>query len=176
MGLILLKGLSTNSGHYISMVNVGVRWFECDDVKITKIEFNHFCNSDTVHMLFYKRRTWWKHLRCIGLDPMDATTCWQSWGEGITTLYSTGSSWRPLSIAYFHSVVLPFWFISLYLVLFLVSPDDHPVLFVLDLHMKYTVEVVLYIEYCVVCYHVIAAPYVTSVVMSLHTVTLWMMF
>ncbi len=73
MGLILHKGSSTNSGHYISMVKVGDICFECDDVKITKIEFNHFCNSDTVYVLFYKRSTWWKHLRGIGLVPMDAT-------------------------------------------------------------------------------------------------------
>ncbi len=37
------------------------------------------------------------------------------------------------------------------------SLDIDPVLFVLDLHMKYT-----YI-YCVVCYRVIVAPYVRSV-------------
>ncbi len=57
MGLMCHKGSSTNSGHYISMVKVGDIWFECDDVKITKIEFNHFCNSNTVYMLFYKRST-----------------------------------------------------------------------------------------------------------------------
>ncbi len=46
---------------------------EYDDVKITKIEFNHLCNSDAVqYMLFYKRNTGWKHLRSIGLVPMDA--------------------------------------------------------------------------------------------------------
>ncbi len=56
-GLILHKGSSTNSGDYLSMVKVGDIWFECDDVKITKIEFNHFCNSNTVYMLFYKRST-----------------------------------------------------------------------------------------------------------------------
>ncbi len=37
MDLILHKGLSTNSGHYISMVKVCDIWFECDDVKITNI-------------------------------------------------------------------------------------------------------------------------------------------
>ncbi len=58
MGLILHKWSSTNSGHYISMVKVGDIWFECDDVKITKIEFNHFCYSNTVYLLFYKRSTW----------------------------------------------------------------------------------------------------------------------
>ncbi len=72
MGLILHKWSSTNSGHYISMVKVGDICFECGDVKITKIEFNHFCNSNTVYMLFYKRSTRWKHLRGIGLVPMDA--------------------------------------------------------------------------------------------------------
>ncbi len=55
MGLILYKRWSTSSGHYLSMVKVSDIWFESDDVKITKIEFNHFCNSNTVYMLFYKR-------------------------------------------------------------------------------------------------------------------------
>ncbi len=48
---MLNKGSSTNSGHYISMVKVGDI---CDDVKITKIEYNNFCNFNTVYMLFYK--------------------------------------------------------------------------------------------------------------------------
>ncbi len=33
-------------------------------VKITKIEFNHFCKSNSVYMLLYKRSTWWKHWAC----------------------------------------------------------------------------------------------------------------
>ncbi len=70
------------------------RWFKRDDVKIIKIEFNNFCNCNTVYMLFYKRSTWWKYLRGIGLVTIDAT-CWVSWGEGIEIPYSTGSSWRP---------------------------------------------------------------------------------
>ncbi len=57
MCLILHKGLSTNSGHCLSMVKVGDIWFESDDVKIAKIEFNNFCNFNTVYMLFYKRST-----------------------------------------------------------------------------------------------------------------------
>ncbi len=36
------------------MVKVGDIWCECDDVKITKIEFNHFCNYNTVYMFFTK--------------------------------------------------------------------------------------------------------------------------
>ncbi len=71
MGLILHKGSSTNSGHYISMVKVGEIWFDCDDFKINKIEFNHFCDSNIVYMLFYKSSTRWKHLRSIALVPMD---------------------------------------------------------------------------------------------------------
>ncbi len=55
MQSILHKGSSTKSEHHISMVKVGDIWLECDDVKITKIEFNHFYNSNTVYMLFYKR-------------------------------------------------------------------------------------------------------------------------
>ncbi len=120
IGLILHKGLSTNSGHNISMVKVGEIWFEFYDVKITKIEFNKFCNSYTVYKLFYKRSTWWKHLRGIGLVPMDAA-CWvHSWGQCIETPYSTGSSWRPLSIAYFLSLLLSFLLIGLCLLLRLV--------------------------------------------------------
>ncbi len=47
---------------------------------ITKIEFNNFCNSDTVYMLFYNRSTCWKHLRDIGPVLMDAA-CYESWVE-----------------------------------------------------------------------------------------------
>ncbi len=36
------------------MVKFGDICFECDNVKIIKIEFNNFCTSDTVYMLFYK--------------------------------------------------------------------------------------------------------------------------
>ncbi len=146
MGLILHKGSSTNSGYYLSMVKAGDIWFECDDVKINKIEFNHFCNSNTVYMLFYKRSTWWKHLRVIGLVPMDAT-CWVSWEEGIKTLYSTDSSWRPPSMLTFIYFCYLFLFFGLCLLLLLVSLDIDPVLLVLELHMKYTVE--LYV--CIVC-------------------------
>ncbi len=39
------------------LVKIGDIWFECNDMKITKIEFNHFCNSNTVYKLFYKRST-----------------------------------------------------------------------------------------------------------------------
>ncbi len=54
MGLILHKGSTTNTSHYISIVQVGDIWFECDEVKITTLEFNKFCNSNIVYMLFYK--------------------------------------------------------------------------------------------------------------------------
>ncbi len=64
MGLFLHKGPSTNSDHYISMVKVGDIWFECDDVKITKIEFNHFCNSNIVYMLFNMLETFKGHWAC----------------------------------------------------------------------------------------------------------------
>ncbi len=112
MGPSLHKGSSTNSGHYISMATVGDIWFACDDVKITKIEFIYFCNSNTVYMLFYNRSTWWKHLSGIGLVPMDAA-CWVSWGEGIETPYSTGSSWRPPSMHCLLSFTFCYLFYSL---------------------------------------------------------------
>ncbi len=89
-------------------------------------------------MLFYKGSTLWKHLKGIGLVAMDAT-CWVSWGKSINTPYSTASFWRSLSIAYFLSRLLSFEFICLCLLLLLVSPDIDPVLFVLDLHMKYRI-------------------------------------
>ncbi len=52
------------------------------------------------------------NIKGIGLVPMDVT-CSMSWGEGIETPYARGSSGRPLSIAYFLSLLLPFWFIDL---------------------------------------------------------------
>ncbi len=56
VGLILHKGSSSNSGHYISVIKVGDIWFECDDGKSNKIEL-YFWNSDAAFMLFYKRST-----------------------------------------------------------------------------------------------------------------------
>ncbi len=57
--------------------------------------------------------------------------------EGIENPYSTGSPWSPLSIAYFHSHVLLFWFIGICLQLVLVCTDVDHVLIVLDLHMYF---------------------------------------
>ncbi len=64
-----------------------------------------------------------------------------TWEEGIKTPYWT---WRPLSIAYCICLLL-FQFIRLCLQLILVSTDHadvDPILFVLNLHKKYTVEMV----------------------------------
>ncbi len=67
-------------------------------------------------------------------------------------------------MVYFYLLLLPFWFFGLCLLLLLVSLGIDPVLFVLDLHMKYTVEVVLLCMYFfLVCYREIVAPYVRSV-------------
>ncbi len=52
-------------------------------------------------------------------------------------------------IANFHLLLLTFWFFDLCLLLLVVSLDIYPVLFVLDLHMKYTVEVVHLCTYIV---------------------------
>ncbi len=52
MSLILHKGSSTNSGHYIFMIKISCILYQCDDVKITRIECNNICNSNTVYMLF----------------------------------------------------------------------------------------------------------------------------
>ncbi len=88
------------------------------------------------------------HLNGIGLVRIDAAG-WVIWGEGIKAPYSTGSCWRPLSIAYFHSLLLLFWFIGPCLWLIHVSTDVDPVLFILDLDMKYTLRWYLYV--CILC-------------------------
>ncbi len=68
-------------------------------------------------------------------------------------------------IAYFHLLLLHFFFFVLCLLLILVCLDIYLVLFVLDLDMKYTVEMVPLCMYnCVVCYRVIPALFVRSVV------------
>ncbi len=157
MSLILHKGSSINSGHYIYIVKVGDVWFECGDVKITKIELHNFCNSNTAYMLFYKRSAWWKHLRGIGLVPMDAT-------------------WFLLKI-FFH------WVLSFTFVTFLIHWPLSPVAFsvswcwssfVCSGLMKYSGGGPSTYIYCIVCYRVIATPCVRSVVVSLHTITLLM--
>ncbi len=113
MPWLCIKGRLLTSSHYISKVKVGGTCGFCVMMlNITGIVYNNVWYSNTVYMLFYKRSTRWKHLRGIGLAPMDAA-CWVSWAEGIETPYSTCSSWTPLSTAYFHSLLLFFWFIGL---------------------------------------------------------------
>ncbi len=97
--------------------------------------------------------------------------CWVSWDEGrIETPYSTGASKRPLTIVYFHSLLLPLLFFGLCLLLVLVSPDGiyYPVCSGLTYEIYSGDDPSMYI-YWMVCYHVIAVPYLKSVVVSLHT-------
>ncbi len=71
MGLILHKESSTNSA---SMVNTCDFCYQCDDVKITRIEFNNFCNWNTVYMLCYTKEVHDGNIqRAFGHVPMDAT-------------------------------------------------------------------------------------------------------
>ncbi len=70
--------------------------------------------------------------------------------------------------------MFPFWLIGPFLLLLLVSPDAYSVLFVLDLHVKYSEGGPYTYVYCMVCHCVIAAPYVRNVVVSLHIITLLM--
>ncbi len=115
-------------------------------------------------MLFYKRSTWWKHLRGIGLVPMDAS-CWVSWGEGIEIPYSTGSSWRSPSMQGLLSFI-----IVTFLILWPLSPAASSVSWYWSclVYSGLAYEIYsgggpsMYI-YCVVCYRVIVAPYVKSV-------------
>ncbi len=84
-------------------------------------------------------------------------TNWLSWGGELEIPYSIVSFWRPLSILYFHSLLLPFLFIFLCLRCVLLS-----------LVLCVTYEIYseggpsMYI-YCMVCYCVIAAPCIRSV-------------
>ncbi len=133
--LILHKGSSTNTGHYLSMVKVDDIWFEYDDVKITKIEFNHFCNSNTY---FTKEAYDGNILRVIELIPVD-TACCVSWGEGMKTPNTQQIPSEHLlpCIVYFHLLLLPFRFFGLcLLLLLLLLLDINHVLFVLNLHMN----------------------------------------
>ncbi len=96
-------------GIHLCMLSLDI-WFECDDVKMIQIEFNHFYNSGSVYVLICRRSTWWKDFRDNGLVPMDAT-CWVSWWEGTETPYSTGSSWRPL-FTFIHFIFFIHWPLS----------------------------------------------------------------
>ncbi len=102
-------------------------------------------NTNTVYMLLYRRSTRWKHLRVIELIPVAGS--WMSWKEGIETPYSTGRDLFPLLIFVFFGYVFDSYAFCLQLVL--IFTDIDPVLFVLALYMKYTVEVVLLRAYIV---------------------------
>ncbi len=95
--------------------------------------------------------------------------------QGLKTPYSTGSSWRPLSIAYFH-----FTFVTFYIHL-LLSPAASNVSWCWSCFVCAGLAYEIYSGgapsmyiYSVVCYCVIETPYVI-VVMSLHIITVLMM-
>ncbi len=96
-----------------------------------------------------------------GLVPMDA--CWASW-EGIETPYLTGSSWRPSMHCLFS-----FTFV-IFLILWPLSPAAYSVSWYQSCLVCSGLAYEIYSGggpsiylYCVVCYHVIVAPYVRSV-------------
>ncbi len=108
---------------------------------------------------FTKRNTLLKHFRGIGLTPMDAT-CWVSEGEDIKTSYSTGSSWRPL----FHCL-LSFTFVT-FLILWPLSPAASIISWCWSCFVCSELAYEIYsgggpslYVYCVVCCHMMAAPY-----------------
>ncbi len=115
-------------------------------------------------MLFYKRSTWWKHLSGIVLVPMDAA-CWVSWGEGMETPYSTGSSWRPPST----HCLLSFIFV-IFLILCPLSPAASSFswywCYLVCSGLAYEIysggDSSMYVCY-VICYRVIVTSYVRSV-------------
>ncbi len=148
MGLILHKGSSTNSGQHISIVTVGDIWFECDDVKITKIENNHFCNSNTVYVILQKMHMMEKfkgHWACPNGCRLLIELMRRHQNSILNRFLLKTSFHALLTFIYF----CYFLFFGLCLLLLLVSLDIDPVLFVLDLHMKYTVQVVFLLRYIV---------------------------
>ncbi len=125
-------------------------------------------------MLFYNRRAWWKILRGIGLVPMDAAH-WVRWGEGIEALYSTNSSCIPLNI-----LLRSFIFVT-FLIQWPLSPVASSVSWCRSCFVYSGLTYGIYSRggsstyvYCMVCYHVMAAPYVINIAVSFHTVTLLM--
>ncbi len=116
-----------------------------------RIKFIIFCiiNSNTFYILFYKWTTWWKHLRDIGASPnifwLLSELMRMHWNSIFNMFFLMTS---------FHCLILLFFLVTFpicrsCLQLILVSTDVGAVLFVLDLHMKYTVEVVLLCGYMV---------------------------
>ncbi len=102
---------------------------------------------------------------------MDAA-CWVSWGEGIKIPYSTGSSWRSLSIALLSFILLSFLFIDLCRLLLLVFLDADPVLFVLNLHMNYSGGGPSTYVYCIVCLSCDSSPICKKCFVFAHHYTL----
>ena len=52
--MVLHKGSSTSCGHYTSLVNISNQWYHCDDLKVTKVDFDKYCISSEVYLLFYQ--------------------------------------------------------------------------------------------------------------------------
>ena len=48
LGIILHKGDSTNSGHYIAIVKRNNIWYNCDDANITEINIENALNTNNV--------------------------------------------------------------------------------------------------------------------------------
>ncbi len=97
-------------------------------------------------------------------NNLNDATWWVSWGEGIETPYSIGSSWRPPSIHY----LLSFIFVT-FLILWPLSPATSSVSWYRACLVCSGLAYEIYsgggpsmYTYCVVCYHV--TPYVRSIV------------
>ncbi len=54
-GMKFHKEPSTSSSHYTSIFSVNKSWYLCNDTNVTVVDFNKFCISSTVYILFYKR-------------------------------------------------------------------------------------------------------------------------
>ncbi len=131
-------------------------------VRILKsLEFNHLCNMNDVHMLFYKRSIGWKHLRCIGLISQMDCTCWgelrkrhQNSVLNRFCCLKTSPLLTFINFSYFfYSLGVVFcWFFMCLLM---------SALFFVCSHIYSRGGPSTYV-YCVVCYHMIAAPCVRS--------------
>ena len=55
ISVIFHKGVTKDSGHYISVIRSAEKWYECNDHKIRSIDFTEFCCSKEVYILFYHK-------------------------------------------------------------------------------------------------------------------------
>ena len=54
IGVISHIGSSLSSGHYVSYVSMGSKWYRCSDENVTELAFSEFSQSGESYILFYQ--------------------------------------------------------------------------------------------------------------------------